>query len=210
MIFEKKYFNERDVEIPLMIEFIKKHKDIKSVLDIGVTGASYINKVSELVDIFDGVDINPAPKEEKILNKFYRGDARFLKFESKYDLVMSISSIEHYGVKVGSLRYKKIWELNARLIRVMYLLSNKYMFLTFPYGKTAKEEGEFRNINKYNLSLFRAVCIPERIKASFYFNSAPQLKGDWIKISEDTATRVQYLKEYGTRCVCIFEVKKWM
>lgn len=197
-------YNERDIEDPALISFVEKHKDIKSVLDVGAcySYATYANKLRALVKKYDGIDILPDQETEKILDKYIVDNVK--NYNKKYDLVSCISTIEHAGIST----YKTADHVKERrlIFKKLLDLSKKYVFLTFPYGKESFHENEFANITSKDLQVFTKMC--SKVKTTFYFSEFPQGKIPFVEVEKEFANDVEYKRELGTRCVCIMEILK--
>lgn len=98
MDFEVKYKNERDVEIPLLLQFIRDHPDIEKALDVGCARSLYACQVKDLVKAFDCIDFEKDEGVSQCYDQYFVGDL-LEKSVGIYDLVFAISAIEHYGVK---------------------------------------------------------------------------------------------------------------
>lgn len=86
--FSRKYnttfLNERAVEIPIIIHFIKKYKD-KRILEIGNVLSHYFDFDFDIVDKYE--------KHQGVINV----DIIDFNCSEKYDLIVSISTFEHIG-----------------------------------------------------------------------------------------------------------------
>jgi len=81
--FNKTWQNERAVEIPIVLNIINKHKG--SILEIGNVLSHYFSFQHDVVDKYE--------KGEGVINE----DVSDLQLQNKYDLIVSISTIEHVG-----------------------------------------------------------------------------------------------------------------
>jgi len=206
MDFQVKYKNERDVEIPLLIDFIGKHKDIKKALDVGCYGALYLEKVKKIVKVLDGIDFISGNAVSHHLNTYYHGDV-LERDLSLYDLVISISVIEHYGIKqkpTANYQDKQI-----ELVKRIGELSKKYIFLTFPYGLPQQHENEFTQIDKEQLKRFEQILKDFKLIKTFYFNNNPPLGNPYVKIAQVVANNMEYVRTLGVRCICVLEGCKY-
>lgn len=197
-------YNERDIEHPALINFIKTHP-IKSVLDVGAFYSynTYAPELRKLVKRYDGVDIIRDAKTASIIDTYYPQNVKELK--GKYDLVACVSTIEHSGISSYHTPYiQERMKIFAKLLD----LSNKYVFLTFPYGLESFHENEFANITKAQLDEFSKLAKGTRAKCTFYFSDAPQQKIPFLEISKELADTIEYKPELGTRCVCVMEIEK--
>ena len=199
-------WNERDLEHPALIDFIKSHPDIKTALDVGAhySWYEYAQEVKTLIPNYDGVDILPDPKTEAIIDKYWQKNV--LDMDGKYDLVFCISSIEHSGIstyKSDNYRAERM-----RVFQKIVDLSKKYIFITFPFGQEALHEGEFANVTKEDLTNFINMVHPGKYETHFYFSESPFVdKIPYTEVDLEFASNVEYKRELGTRCVCFLSIE---
>lgn len=202
MDFKQKYKTERDVEIPLFLDFIKKHSPIKSVFDIGCSHAFYAPEIRKLVKTFDGIDFESDKIVVELLDNFYQGDFMGGNFR-KYDLISAISVIEHYGIKQ---RPEDNWnDKQIEMVEKIGRLSNKYIFLTFPYGQLKVIPGEFAVIDDVLLAMFEDVLDNFVIEKEFYFNPDSLDGFLWSEIEEARASGIIQNSGEPVACVCILK-----
>src|SRR3989338_26764 len=99
---EYKHFNDRDIEIPALLDFMSRHREkFASLLDVGARYSHlyYAPLVRQQFPnvFYDGVDICPDPDTAKLLNTYHVGNVTE-PFLGPYDLVTCISTIEHCGL----------------------------------------------------------------------------------------------------------------
>jgi len=196
-------YNERDIEHPSLISFIKSHPDIVTMLDVGAfySHYTYAGEVRKLIDRYVGIDIDPDPETAKILDHYIVGDVK--KHTGKYDLVACVSTIEHSGI--SSYKRQDYQKEQRAVFKKLVELTGKYLFVTFPYGTSGHHADEFANIDKEQLAKFREM-VKGKIKTRFYYSPAPQIQYAFEEVDEDEAGNVEYIQKLGTRCVCIMEV----
>lgn len=196
-------YNERDIEYPALINFIKKH-NIKSILDVGAfySYKTYAKELSELVDSYTAIDIDPDPITSSIVDKYYVGNV--LDHKGSYECISCISTIEHSGI--SSYKNENYISERFKVFKKLSDLSAKYIFLTFPYGKESFHENEFANITSEQLEIFTSFC--KKVNTIFYFSENPQGKVPFTVVDKSFADKVEYKRELGTRCVCIMEIEK--
>lgn len=201
--FPIRYGNERDVEIPLLVNFVTARSAyIESTLDIGCHGSSYAEEVSQLVPMYDGIDFVVDPTVFRFFNRYFQGDVLSVDLEP-YDLVTAISVIEHYGIKQEpstAFRAKQ-----RELVTRIGQLSKKYIFLSFPYGVAQQHENEFANIDKEQLERFERILKDFGLTKTFYYNLKPDPGSHWVRIVQAAADNIEYVRTLGTRCVCVLE-----
>ena len=204
------FYNERDLEIPAILDFVKEHPDVVTALDVGChwSWSYYAPEIRKMLSNYDGLDLLADSQTAAIIDKYWQ--INVLDFENRhYDLVMCISSLEHAGISTYKIKDYKLeqQEVFAKLLE----LSKKYLFLTFPYGKEALHKGQFANITKEQFTvLSRLVDIWGKTKEElhFYFSEFPQGKKLWEEVDMEFANEVEYKSELGTRCLCIWSLEK--
>lgn len=200
------YFSERDVEIPKLFEFLYLHTDeIKTILDVGCRGSQYLLELKKAGKIVDGIDFDEGKEEKEILRNYYIGDFLERDFDL-YDLVVCISTIEHYGIKQNP--DPDYTGLQLLFFEKLLLTAKKFLFCTFPYGEPAIHEKEFSIIFPWLLDRFIAGIEPNKLELEFYYNDEPQKGEGWREITREEAGRVRYDSSKGVQCVCILKVKK--
>jgi hypothetical protein len=78
------FYNERAVELPIIIELCKKHKS-EDILEVGNVLSHYIQGTHKIIDKFE--------KGDNIEN----ADACYYQPNKTYKLIVSISTLEHIG-----------------------------------------------------------------------------------------------------------------
>ncbi|MEM0465197.1 MAG: hypothetical protein QXW97_00675 [Candidatus Pacearchaeota archaeon] len=118
------WMNERTIEIPIILELIKKVK-AKRILEVGAVLQHYIEINWDVVDKFEKGD-------KRVLNL----DIVDFKPKKKYDLILSISTLEHIGFDdennpekiISAIKnIKQILKKNGIFVATMPLGYNKYM-----------------------------------------------------------------------------------
>ena len=123
--------NERIVELPLVCKYIQEHIG-KNILEVGSIFTLLLG------DVFDAVDLTE--KGENIINV----DIAHYKPNKKYDLILSLSTIEHfghgdYGDEKDPIKLKKA------LKHIISLLSDEgTFFATAPIGWNLQLDGLIR------------------------------------------------------------------
>src|SRR3990167_9581732 len=89
---------DRDVEVPLLQEFIERVKP-ESLLDVGAhwSHAYYSKEIRPFIKRYDAIDILDDPETRKIADTYYVGNAITLPLQS-YDVVICVSTLEHAGL----------------------------------------------------------------------------------------------------------------
>ena len=202
MDFKNKYKNERDVEIPCLIDFIKAHEDIEKALDVGYARSEYGHEVAGLIEFFDGIDLRRDKKALLYLDDYFLGD--FLEVAlDPYDFVFSISTIEHYGVKQKPHNCPECQQ--KKMVKRMAFLARKYIFLSFPYGQLDFIEGDHV---VYAFGSLGELCKSLKefdLKIRFFFNPDPRSDYKWFECTQIMADGVRHDPKLGVRCICIIE-----
>jgi len=144
---------ERYVEVPWMLDKLRQLKPAK-ILDVGFAGSFYQEDIFDIIppENYYGLDNDPGRIEGRTLwvsqdqREYWQKLVKMHPYiiddivnpkiimNSKYDMVMSISTIEHLvpGGYAGTLN-----GMNADLAAIanMKKLTDKYLLLTFPVGR---------------------------------------------------------------------------
>jgi len=118
--YNSTYSNERMVEIPIAIDYLKRFKG-KRILEVGNVLCHYTNVRHEVLD-----------KYEKHKAVTYNEDICTFAPKKKYDLIMSISTLEHVGFDErdpSAHDKKKIYDAFANIIK-----QGKEVMFTFIMG----------------------------------------------------------------------------
>ncbi len=200
------YFTERDIEIPKLFEFIDKHSnEIVTVLDVGCYGSQYLNQLRNYSFSVDGIDIGSREKEKEFLRNYFVGN--FLKYPlEQYDLVVSVSTLEHAGILPHKV--KDYVEEQYNFFKKIIDTSRKFTYVTFPYGVFCFHPESCANMTRERLNAFLKLLWNFNYKLSFYYVDDPHAGFGWTEITQDAADKVELGHGIGVRCVCILEIKK--
>lgn len=204
--FPVKYRNERDVEIPLLMKFVKDHPDIKTALDVGCARAFYISWLRHHVLRLDGIDFDFDESINRYLSNYFTADFVGVDLD-QYDLVTAISTVEHYGIKQKP--DKCPFCVQIKFIEQMAWTTKKYLFLTFPYGQSALVKDEFMVYSALKLKTLLSSLEDFGLVVRFFYNRDPRQGLSWQECGSTIADDVWYDPEKGVQCVCVIEgVKK--
>jgi hypothetical protein len=206
------FFNERDVEIPRLLNFVDEHsQNIKTILDVGCYGSQYLKQLKEKGKIVDGIDVHfgetKLGREKEFLRNYFVGNAVTYSPLGKYDLVICLSTLEHAGIN-GYIVKDFIAEQNS-LFKKLIDASKRFIYVTFPYASTPSlQEGQCVNMTRDRLDTFWKAIPPtaDEIDLGFYFIEAIHVVSGWTEIPQDIADKVEYDPAEGCRCVCILKV----
>lgn len=210
----RQHFNERDVEVPALMSFIKgtaSNTHISSILDVGAhySYATYAPDVRNLLvsQQYTACDILDDPNTASIVDEYLIGNVAELSVPI-HDLVTCISVIEHCGITT----YKKddIELEQYSIFDRLTSLAKKALFLTFPYGAPGVFPDQYSNIHEEMLSNFCTKWRNEKgsnanIELQFFYNEfSPQGK-PWSELSKEDASKIPLRVDLGlVQCVCIF------
>ncbi|MFC1539673.1 SAM-dependent methyltransferase [Candidatus Latescibacterota bacterium] len=159
--------NERSVEIPIVMKQLAMNKD-KNVLEMGNVLSHYF---SPEWDILDKFDTGPGVISKDIID--------FIP-ENKYDLVVSISTLEHVGFDDDVKNPEKILETMKKL-KQNCLKPDGRMIFTMPLGYN-----QYMDEKLFDSSLgFDTMSFMKRIS-----------KNEWCELPKDELGVVSYADEY--------------
>ncbi len=123
--YNKTWLNERAVEIPIVWNIVKKREG--SVLEIGNVLSHYFTFQHDVVDKYE--------KGEGVINE----DVADLRLQNKYDLVVSISTIEHVGWDENPTDKKEKINAPEKTLQAIENLKklinlNGMLVITVPFG----------------------------------------------------------------------------
>jgi len=205
MDFKTGFGNERDIEVPVLLEYIKQHLDINSALDVGCADNVYSSTVKRMVEQLDGIDLKDDYTGKRHYSRYIVGDVLKEKLD-KYDLVFSISAIEHYGVKQNPV--DNPLKSQIKMVRKIAKLAKKYVFLTFPYGQKCQVSEEFRMVDNGTLLCFLAQLYGFKKEIKFYSTDVPTPEVAWIELTQHEANQVKYEPSLGVQCVAMIRAER--
>ena len=133
--YNKTWKNERCIEIPIVLDKLIETKSNK-ILEIGNVLSHYIQINWQVIDKF----------EKPLIHSIINVDFCEYKTNNKFDLIISISTIEHIGFDEEILEPEKA--LKA-LIKIKELLSDSgKAIITFPIGYNKYLDSYIKN-NKF-------------------------------------------------------------
>ncbi len=162
-VYNQTWKNERAVEIPIALEVLRKTSGGK-VLEVGNVLSHYARTSHEVIDKYE--------KGRGIRNE----DVRDFNPGCRYDLIISVSTLEHVG-----------WDENPRqpekAVRAIQHLSTQLVpggqfFMTVPVG--------------HNLALDAYLREAGGIFNELHFMKRVSVENDWIETGPDEAWRCAY------------------
>ena len=119
-MYNTTWMNERSVEIPLALDILKKNEG-KNILEIGNVTSNYYDIPHVVIDKYE--------KGSNIINQ----DVIDFDSKTKYDLIISISTLEHVGWDEIPRDDKKI-PLAIENLKKLLKPKTGLLFVTVPFG----------------------------------------------------------------------------
>ena len=148
--YNKTYSNERVIEVPIIWKIVEENKD-KKILEVGNVLSHYFNVSHDIVDLEE--------KYENVINK----DIRKYKPNKLYDLIVSISTLEHIE---GNKKETK--ELFNNLLKL--LTPGGKLIVTLPLGTNLMLDKFLKNgdISFQNMYCFERVSVVNDWKERYW------------------------------------------
>lgn len=199
----------RDCENPSVIEFVKRHADIQSLLDVGAhhSWANYAPEIRKLVKQYDGIDILDDPETKKIVDTYYVGNANgiFLAPQS-YDCVISVSTFEHAGISTYTADHEQ--EV-MKLFETCMILSKKYVWLSFDIGQEYTYPGELSPITHDMFKKMKKIVSNFKVNQRFFYTQGSQAGLPWYEhTKEEVAFKIPYIDFIGNQSIAVLEIEK--
>jgi hypothetical protein len=204
---EYKYFNDRDFEMPLLLNLVAEKKP-RLLLDVGAhfswyTYAPFIRERLQEGGIYDAIDIMDCPQTAEIVDTFTKGSVLDMGNVS-YDFVSCISVVEHCGIT----SYKKddvIAEQDA-VVQKMVEIAHSDLLITCPFGAPGLWEGQYQNITGDQRD--RWVALAENkgfsVECQYLYSQFPQGGKPWETVTARWAEKVPIDTSKGVQCNMIF------
>jgi len=177
-IIPNKHGSERSVESIFIIEMLQKYGQNKSVLDVGGI-PTHIPSSDEILEGIKNLNLNYKIADFRGGN--YQGDFVTMDIPEKFDIVMFISSLEHFPqCTEGDMIYrpgedKKGFEKALTLLREGGLI-----FLTVPFGKPL-----WQNYHQnYDMKLINQLTSGTKIVSSYIYKLVDD---NWIQTKPQEA-----------------------
>lgn len=197
MDIERLYGSERDLEEALLLEYVAERPGIRTALDVGAhySWFTYAPKLRERIQVYHAIDLIPCEQTAAIVDQYIVGDLCEVPFEGHgYDLVVSISSIEHSGIST----YKcDDWRNERRRVFKRCADLGRHLFCTFPFGAEMFIRDQYANVTDDDLCVFEQL-VPG-VESRFFF--CEQVREPFVEISRSEAAEIRYLPDVGLRCV---------
>lgn len=139
--YNKTWRNERTVEIPIVWGIVKKYKG-RNILEVGNVLSHYFPVIHDIVDKYE--------KANNVINQ----DVVDFSPSKKYDLIISVSTLEHVGWHEIPRDSKKILHAIENLRRL--LISKGKMVVTLPLGYNLELDKLIKN---YEIQFTKRFCL---------------------------------------------------
>lgn len=145
---------ERDLEEQLLLDLIRAG-EFGSCLDVGAhsTSGSYARLVAGLVARYDAIDLRDDPQTAALVDHYFIGSV--VDLVGAYDLVFSISALEHAGISYPAVDYRAE---RLAVMAAMWRLTRGELFCTCPFGAGVLIPGQYANVTDADLDAFADVA----------------------------------------------------
>ena len=207
---------DRDVELPVLSEFIESFRSnwhSFSVIDLGAayTADTYLPLILSFCLDYTGVDLREDVEVMKLMNnrtsRYLIENFNQVPINLQRDLVICLSTIEH--VEVSPSGRGDILEEQRITFERCLELSRKAAFISFPVGLPRVIPGEFSIIGERLLAKWEHRLIPYRWDERFFYTEGAQARKPWKEhLDRSFATTRPYVDTIGTQSLCVLRVYK--
>lgn len=178
--YNNTHSNERCIEIPIALSFINLNNK-RNILEVGNVLSHYIQNDWDVIDRYE--------KGEGVINQ----DAAIFNANKKYDLIISISTLEHIGYDETPKVENKPLQTLKNLQK--FLSPRGILIATIPLAYNRYLDTLIFNERK---NLFKVT----------YFKRT-SWKNHWEKVSKDRAKNIEYGSPFpGANGLCVLLIKK--
>ncbi|MEM7530721.1 MAG: DUF268 domain-containing protein [Chloroflexota bacterium] len=162
--------NERIIEYPQVFRWIREQG---RVLDIGCTTSRLPMQLASLGYETHGVDIRPYPFQHRNLN-FHQVDILKWKTELQFDIVLAISSLEHFGLGSYGISNQDTNLDQKAVAKIKTMMKpGGQLIVSVPFGQRGANTG----YRVYDYDLLQSVFAGYRWIDSKFFHREEH---DWI------------------------------
>jgi SAM-dependent methyltransferase len=180
--YNKTWRNERAVEIPLVCKLLNEHQG-KNILEIGNV-LSHYQKVNH--DVVDKYETGPLVINQDIID-FHP--------QKKYDLIISISTIEHIGWDENPRDKTKTLKAIDHMVDLLSPEGFLYVTLPLAYNPDLEkliEEGKIRFTEAHYM---KRIPPRDRKYLKFIFES-PSFHNEWEEAEQAELSQIKYGSPY--------------
>ena len=218
-IILNKYIDERIVEIPWIIDLLDSIKN-QRILDAGCT-LNFNYLIKKIIKNNNKLTFVNLFKEKNFLNSslvnYQIQDISNMKFDNDYfDVVTCLSVIEHVGFDNSMYNYGKN-KYKGKIDKTLYkkallelkrvLKQNKWLFLTFPFGKKMTFNN-YQQFDANDLEKILEIFNPKEYKVNFYKFENLQ----WLKTNMEECKSIEpiYKEDIGisSKSIALIQMKK--
>lgn len=200
------FHNERDVELPLLRQFLRKNGAfLSSVLDIGPWEQGSTKICVEEAGYVDAIDPVRWPEVEKMVGIYYQEN--FLLADLPYyDFVVCVSTLEHIGVTPLPTKLYRECQIEA-FAKILEIIK-RGAFITFPYGEDDFFAGQYYNGNRKLLDDYLKLARNFKVYKKFISTPDHTDPESWREIPQDLADKATNELSGGVNTICVLEVYK--
>lgn len=198
----------RDAENPSVIDFVRNHPDIQSLLDVGAHNSwvNYAPQIREMVKEYDAIDIIPDPKVSAVVDNYYVGNANDRTIVKSYDCVLSVSVFEHCGLSTYTADHEK--EV-LKLFKTCLLYAKKYVWISCDIGMPYVTPGQHSPITLPLWEKMADMAKEYKVKERFFYTQGSQAGHPWLEHDKkEVAFIIPYISYIGNQSIGVLEIEK--
>ena len=169
--------SERVIEIPLILEMMNKHKGLK-ILEVGNVLSNFTKLKKDTLDKYE--------KSESVINE----DVVSFKPEKKYNLIVSISTLEHVGWDEKPKEPTKVIKALKNLKKC--LSKDGQIMLTLPVG--------------YNTTMDKLIKENKIIFKEKYYFIRISKNNRWKQVNFDDVKNIKYSQRFPHANAILFGI----
>jgi len=162
------------VEYPLVFSRLdyKGEKENRKVMDVGCYYSNFPIQLASMGFSVTGVDLEDYQLTHPNF-KFVKGDVTRLKFKDKFDIVTSVSTIEHVGLGYYKDNEDTQNDVDAIFNMARYMKKGGRMIITVPFGK----RGVTESYRSYDMEQLKGLFGKMKIKETLFYR---ETRKKWI------------------------------
>lgn len=181
---------ERVVEIPFILEMLKKYGLGKKVLDVGGIPTAGTNKILEL-----SKEMNISYKICDFRGGDFKGNFVELNIPEKFDIIIFLSSLEHFSLCTeGDMNFRLDYDKKGIEKAVSLLNNDGIILLTVPFGEPVWQPYH-QNYDLQKIKELGNIKIMDNYCYKLCYDN------QWIRTTEDNFKNIYYTnKAFGVGC----------